>query len=42
MGFADDLKTTRVTPIFRAGDEEDFGNYRPISILHSTVFLKRT
>ena len=29
--FPDDLKTAKVTPIFKAGDENDFGNYRPIS-----------
>ena len=27
----DDFKTAKVTPIFKAGDENDFGNYRPIS-----------
>ena len=31
--FLDDLKTARVTPVFKAGDENDFGNYRPISVL---------
>ena len=31
--FPDDLKTAKVTPIFKAGDENDFGNYRPISVL---------
>ena len=31
--FPDDLKTTKVTPIFKAGDENDFGNYQPISVL---------
>ena len=25
--FADDLKTARVTPTFKAGDKNDFGNY---------------
>ena len=25
--FPDDLKTARVTPIFKAGDENNFGNY---------------
>ena len=31
--FADDLKTATVTPIFKASDENDFGNYRAISVL---------
>ena len=31
--FPDDLKTAKVTPIFKARDENDFGNYRPISVL---------
>ena len=31
--FPDDLTTTKVTPTFKAGDENDFGNYRPISVL---------
>ena len=31
--FPDDLKTAKVTPIFMAGDENDFGNYGPISVL---------
>ena len=31
--FPDDLKTTKVTPVFEAGDKHDFGNYRPISAL---------
>ena len=31
--FPDDLKTGRVTPIFKTGDENDFGSYRPISFL---------
>ena len=31
--FPDDLTTTKVTLIFKAGDENDFGNYRPISVL---------
>ena len=31
--FPEDLKTAKVTPIFKAGDENDFGNYRPISVL---------
>ena len=31
--FPDDLQTAKVTPIFKAGDENDFGNYWPISVL---------
>ena len=31
--FLDDLKTAKVTPIFKAGDENDFGNYWSISVL---------
>ena len=31
--FPDNLKTAKVTHIFKAGDENDFGNYRPISVL---------
>ena len=26
--FPDDLKTVKVTPIFKAGDENDFDNHR--------------
>ena len=45
--FPDDLKTARVTPIFKAGDENEFGNYRPISVLScffkilETIMCKR-
>ena len=31
--FPDDLKTAKVTPIVKDGDENDFGNYQPISVL---------
>ena len=31
--FPDDLKITRVTPIFKEGDRDDMTNYRPISVL---------
>ena len=31
--FPDDLKTAKVTPIFKADDENDFGNYQPIYVL---------
>ena len=30
--FPYNLEAARVTPIFKAGDENDFGNYRPISV----------
>ena len=29
--FPDDLETAKVIPVFMAGDENDFGNYRLIS-----------
>ena len=31
--FPDDLKTARVTPIFKAGDTSELRKYRPISVL---------
>ena len=31
--FPDDLKIARVTPIIKAGDNKELGNYRPISVL---------
>ena len=31
--FPDDLKMAEVTPIFKGGDRDDLGSYRPISIL---------
>ena len=31
--FPDGLKLARVSPIFKAGDRTDPGNYRPISVL---------
>ena len=31
--FPDDLKIARVTPVFKAGNENEVGDYRPISIL---------
>ena len=30
-----ELKTSRVVPIFKSGDEDSFNNYRPISLLSS-------
>ena len=34
----DDLRIAKVTPIFKGDDENDFGNYRPIS--SSSCFSK--
>ena len=31
--FPDDLKQSRVTPIFKDGDKRECGNYRPISVI---------
>ena len=31
--FPDELKIASVTPIYKTGNENDFGNYRPISVL---------
>ena len=31
--FPDDLKLARVSPIFKDGDAEELGNYRPISTI---------
>ena len=31
--FPDELKIAKVTPICKTGDENGFGNYRPISVL---------
>ena len=31
--FPDELKIARLTPICKTGDENNFGNYRPISVL---------
>ena len=31
--FPDDLKIAKVTPIYKAGDNSDISNYRPISVL---------
>ena len=31
--FPDDLKITKVTPIYKADDKSDLSNYRPISVL---------
>ena len=31
--FPDDLKVGKVAPIYKSGDNDDFNNYRPISVL---------
>ena len=31
--FTNDLKISKVTPIYKAGDKSDIRNYRPISVL---------
>ena len=31
--YPDDWKMARVLPIFKSGDKDDIGNYRPISII---------
>ena len=31
--FPDELKISKVTPVFKKGDKNEAGNYRPISIL---------
>ena len=31
--FPDDLGIARVTPVFKAGNENEVGNYRPMSVL---------
>ena len=31
--FPDDLKVAKVAPVFKKGERDDFGNYRPISVL---------
>ena len=31
--FPDSLKIAKVTPVYKAGDSSDLGNYRPISVL---------
>ena len=35
--FPDDFKIARVTSIFKYGEADDIGNYRPISILESVA-----
>ena len=39
--FPDDLKTAKVTPIVKAGDENDFGDYRPTSIISWEKYLRK-
>ena len=36
--YPDFIKIARITPIYKAEDPQDFGNYRPISVL--SVFSK--
>ena len=31
--FPDELKIAKVTPVFKADDVNELGNYRPISVL---------
>ena len=31
--FPDNLKIAKVTPVYKAGDNSDIGNYRPISVI---------
>ena len=33
IDWMDDLKQSRVTPIFKEGDKRECGNYRPISVI---------
>ena len=35
--FPDDFKIARVTPLFKNGETDNLGNYRPISILGSVA-----
>ena len=35
--FLDDLKVVEVGPVYKAGDKDDFNNYRSISVLPSVV-----
>ena len=40
--FPDDLKIGKVTPIYKAKDDSDISNYKPISVLHCfSKFLER-
>ena len=31
--FPDDMKISKVIPVFKAGDKSKFNNYRPIALL---------
>ena len=37
--FPDSLKIAKVTPLFKTGDLENVGNYRPKSVLPTIVFI---
>jgi hypothetical protein len=37
--FPDNLKVARVSPIYKEGDKEERGNYRPISVLSTVAKL---
>ena len=39
--FPDDLEIAQVTPIFKAGDESEMGNYRLISAPYFSKILER-
>ena len=39
--FLDDFKIARVTPIHKGVERYDVGNYRPISIFHSSTCIRK-